>query len=88
MSSRPHILLVHDEPLVLESLREIVEKEGRHEIAVAENGKKALESATREVLSLPINQSKGVMTSHTTHCGLSGFQDGLKPRRQDRIVKQ
>jgi two-component system NtrC family response regulator len=47
-------LLVDDEPYVLESLREIVEKEGRYEIAVAENGKKALESATREVYSVVI----------------------------------
>ncbi|HUJ17352.1 MAG TPA: sigma-54 dependent transcriptional regulator [Nitrospirota bacterium] len=54
MSSRPHILLVDDEPFVLESLREIVEKEGRYEIAVAENGKKALESSTREVYSVVI----------------------------------
>jgi DNA-binding NtrC family response regulator len=47
-------LLVDDEPFVLESLREIVEKEGKYEIAVAENGKKALESATREVYSVVI----------------------------------
>ncbi len=48
MNNRPHILLVDDEPLVLDSLQEIVGSEDKYQIAVAQNGQIALDLAARE----------------------------------------
>ncbi len=41
MVAMPKILLVDDEPLVLDSLHEIMKREGKYRISTAENGKKA-----------------------------------------------
>lgn len=41
MAAMPKILLVDDEPLVLDSLHEIIKREGKYRITTAENGKKA-----------------------------------------------
>jgi len=48
MSAKPQILLVDDEPLVLDSLREIINREGKYLISIAENGKNALDMAQRD----------------------------------------
>ncbi len=48
MGKQPTILLVDDEPLVLDSLREIVIREGKYNVSTAETGKSALEIAARE----------------------------------------
>ncbi|OGW46587.1 MAG: hypothetical protein A2078_11375 [Nitrospirae bacterium GWC2_57_9] len=42
MSSNNQILLVDDEPLVLQSLEEIINQSGTYNVSVAENGSKAL----------------------------------------------
>ena len=42
MITKPRVLLVDDEPLVLDSLKEIVSHEGKYEIDLAENGTIAL----------------------------------------------
>ncbi len=54
MMIRTQILLVDDEPLVLDSLREIVGSENKYEIGVAQNGGMALELAARENYSVVI----------------------------------
>ena len=41
----PKVLLVDDEPLVLDSLREIVERDGKYQGSLAENGRVAMEKA-------------------------------------------
>jgi len=48
MASQPNILLVDDEPLVLDSLRELVVREEKFHVSTADNGKNALEMAARE----------------------------------------
>jgi len=54
MTTRPQVLLVDDEPLVLDSLREIVNREGKYQIDVAENGTIALAKALQERYSVII----------------------------------
>jgi DNA-binding NtrC family response regulator len=51
---KPKVLLVDDEPLVLDSLREIVVHADKYQVTVAENGKKALDRATGEEFSVII----------------------------------
>jgi DNA-binding NtrC family response regulator len=48
MGKQPTILLVDDEPLVLDSLRELVADEEKYHVTTAENGKMALEMTARE----------------------------------------
>ena len=48
MARQPNILLVDDEPLVLDSLRELVVREEKFHVSTADNGKNALEMAARE----------------------------------------
>lgn len=48
MSTQPRILLVDDEPMVLDSLREIINRESKYDVATADCGKIALEMAARE----------------------------------------
>ena len=48
MGAKPNILLVDDEPLVLDSLQEIVNREGKYRVSIAENGRIALEMARSE----------------------------------------
>lgn len=45
---KANILLVDDEPFVLDSLRDIIDQEASYEIAVAENGNLALEMTRKE----------------------------------------
>ncbi len=54
MQTKPHILIVDDEPFVLASLREIVNREGHYRVDVAENGSAALAQALREQYSVII----------------------------------
>jgi two-component system response regulator HydG len=54
MENMPQILLVDDEPLVLDALREILQSAGKYDIALAENGMMALEMAAREDYSVVI----------------------------------
>src|SRR5574341_2540614 len=51
---KPKVLLVDDEPLVLDSLREIVVHADKYQVTIAENGKKALDRATSEEFSVII----------------------------------
>lgn len=46
--NKPKVLLVDDEPLVLESLRDVIGMEGKFEATVAESGKAGLELARTE----------------------------------------
>ena len=48
MGKQPTILLVDDEPLVLDSLRGLVSDEGKCNVSTAENGKIALDMVARE----------------------------------------
>ncbi len=48
MTKKPKLLLVDDEPMVLDSLRELVYHEEKYEVSSAENGKIAFELAARE----------------------------------------
>jgi len=48
MARQPNIMLVDDEPLVLDSLRELVVREEKFNVSTADNGKNALEMAARE----------------------------------------
>ncbi|HUI45778.1 MAG TPA: sigma-54 dependent transcriptional regulator [Nitrospirota bacterium] len=52
MIMKPQVLLVDDEPMVLDSLREIVNREGKYQIDVAENGTIALTKALQERYSV------------------------------------
>jgi DNA-binding NtrC family response regulator len=52
MQLKPRILLVDDEPLVLDSLRELVSREDKYQIEVAENGTIALNKALRDQYSV------------------------------------
>lgn len=52
--NKPRILLVDDEPLVLDSLRQLINREDNYTIALAENGKAALETASRDSFSVVI----------------------------------
>jgi DNA-binding NtrC family response regulator len=54
MTAKPQVLLVDDEPLVLDSLREIVCREGKYHVDLAENGAVALEKALQEQYSVII----------------------------------
>jgi len=54
MMTKPQVLLVDDEPVVLDSLREIVNREGKYQIDVAENGTIALTKALQERYSVII----------------------------------
>ena len=54
MGKQPTILLVDDEPLVLDSLRELVTHEEKYNVTTAENGKIALEMTSREDYSVVI----------------------------------
>jgi len=54
MGKQPNILLVDDEPLVLDSLRELVSHEEKYNVTTAENGKIALEMTEREDYSVVI----------------------------------
>jgi DNA-binding NtrC family response regulator len=54
MGTKPRILLVDDEPLVLDSLREIVSREDKYQIELAENGTVALSKALQEDYSVII----------------------------------
>lgn len=48
MTEKPKVLLVDDEPLVLDSLREIVVRDGKYQVSLAENGRMAMELAATE----------------------------------------
>lgn len=48
MSTQSHILLVDDEPMVLDSLHEIINGESKYDIATADCGKIALDMAARD----------------------------------------
>jgi DNA-binding NtrC family response regulator len=48
MTEKIKVLLVDDEPLVLDSLREIVVRDGKYEVSLAENGRMAMEMANSE----------------------------------------
>jgi len=48
MTAKPKLLLVDDEPLVLDSLQEIVNREEKYRVSIAENGRIALEMAQSE----------------------------------------
>src|SRR3990172_9637856 len=48
MTGKHKVLLVDDEPLVLDSLREIVVRDGKYQVSLAENGRKAMEMANSE----------------------------------------
>lgn len=54
MGKQPTILLVDDEPLVLDSLRELVAREEKYYVSTAESGKIALEMTAREDYSVVI----------------------------------
>ncbi len=54
VNNKPNILLVDDEPLVLDSLREIIIREAKYQIATAENGDMALDMTRRENYSIVI----------------------------------
>ena len=54
MGKQPTILLVDDEPLVLDSLRELVTQEDKYQVTTAENGKIALEMTAREDYSVVV----------------------------------
>ncbi len=54
MGKQPTILLVDDEPLVLDSLRELVAHEEKYHVSTAESGKIALEMTAREDYSVVI----------------------------------
>ena len=54
MSEKPKVLLVDDEPLVLDSLRAIVSRDEKYHVSIAENGRMALEIATNENFSVII----------------------------------
>jgi len=48
MIEKYKVLLVDDEPLVLDSLREIVVRDGKYQVSLAENGRKAMEMTNTE----------------------------------------
>ena len=48
MTEKIKVLLVDDEPLVLDSLREIVARDGKYEVSLAENGRMAMEVANKD----------------------------------------
>jgi two-component system NtrC family response regulator len=48
MDSKPKVLLVDDEPLVLESLSEIVRRDGKYQVDLAENGNVGLQKIAHE----------------------------------------
>ncbi len=48
MPAKSKLLLVDDEPLVLDSLHEIVNREGKYQISLAESGAKGMELARRD----------------------------------------
>ncbi len=54
MTKKPKLLLVDDEPMVLDSLRELVSHEEKYEVSSAENGKIAFELAAREDYAIVI----------------------------------
>ncbi len=54
MGKQPTILLADDEPLVLDSLRELVVHEEKYHVSTAESGKIALEMTAREDYSVVI----------------------------------
>src|SRR5512135_1574414 len=54
MTTKPQVLLVDDEPMVLDALRELVNREGKFDIDVAENGAIALAKALQEEYSVII----------------------------------
>ena len=54
MKTKACVLLVDDEPLVLDSLREIINRESKYEVAVAENGSIALDMVNRESFAVVI----------------------------------
>lgn len=54
VNGKPNVLLVDDEQVVLESLRENVWRENKYLIVTAENGRKALEIAERESFAVVI----------------------------------
>ncbi len=54
MTTKPQVLLVDDEPMVLDALRELVDREGKFDIDVAENGTIALAKALQEPYSVII----------------------------------
>ena len=54
MSEKPKVLLVDDEPLVLDSLRAIVSRDEKYHVSIAENGRMALEIAGNENFSVII----------------------------------
>jgi DNA-binding NtrC family response regulator len=54
MDIRSKLLLVDDEPMVLDSLRQIVSREGKYQIDLAENGKVALNKIQHEDYSVVI----------------------------------
>lgn len=54
MNEKPKVLLVDDEPLVLDSLREIVSREGLYQVHVAESGRIGQKLALNEPFALII----------------------------------
>ncbi len=54
MAEKHNVLLVDDEPLVLDSLREIVERDGKYQVSLAENGRIAMEMANTENFAVVI----------------------------------
>jgi DNA-binding NtrC family response regulator len=54
MTTKSRVLLVDDEPLALDSLREIVSQEGKYQVDVAENGTVALKKSLEDRYSVII----------------------------------
>lgn len=54
MTAKPKVLLVDDEPLVLDSLRAIVSRDGRYDVRLAESGRAALDILAGESFSVII----------------------------------
>lgn len=54
MAVKPRVLLVDDEPMVLDSLREIVGYAEKFQVSLAESGKKALDMAVNEEFAVVI----------------------------------
>lgn len=55
MPEKPKVLLVDDEPLVLDSLRAIVSRDGRYDVSLAESGKAALDLFAKDDFSVIIS---------------------------------
>jgi len=54
MATKPRVLLVDDEPLVLDSLSALVSREGKYQVDAAESGRRALEKTNAESYAIII----------------------------------